>query len=251
MTNLKNLASRGFLKIAFLLDPPEASEPPKSVSDDFIKWLGFANAGMMDPGNLDLIDHAFARIHSDAPMVEVGSFCGLSANTLTHFKRRYHIKNPLITCDKWDFENDTKDRDQIGNSPVKFSHYKAFVRASFIRNIQLFSPDDLPFTVEVKSDEFFAMWKDRRNVTDVLGRCLVLGGPISFCYIDGDHTYEGVRQDFLNCDRWIEAGGFILFDDSNSKEFGVWRLMREMEANHRYSLISTRPNHLFQKLADN
>jgi len=56
-----------------------------------------------------------------------------------------------------------------------------------------------------------------------------------------------VKQDFLNCDRWIESGGFILFDDSNLKEFGVFRLMPEIEATKRYTLISKDPNHLFQK----
>ena len=47
------------------------------------------------------------------------------------------------------------------------------------------------------------------------GARFTLFGPISFCYIDGNHTHEGVKQDFLNCDRWIESGGFILFDDSS------------------------------------
>jgi len=114
------------------------------------------------------------RIPSEAPFVEIGSFCRLSANVLTHLKRKHGIKNPLVTCDKWDFENDDKDRDYVGDSPIRLSDYKAFARASFIRNIRMFSPDDLPYTVEATSDQFFAMWNDRKDVTDVLGRRFTL-----------------------------------------------------------------------------
>ena len=50
--------------------------------------------------------------------------------------------------------------------------------------------------------------------SDVFGRSFQLGGPISFCYIDGNHTDDLAKRDFENCDRYLEKGGFVLFDDS-------------------------------------
>ena len=112
----------------------------------------------------------------------------------------------------------------------------------------MFSQDDLPFTIEMFSDEFFDAWKNRMACTDVLGRPLTLGGPFSFCYIDGNHTYECAKRDFLNCDEFLELGGFILFDDSTLTEFGVYKLMPEIISGGRYNLIAINPYHLFQKV---
>jgi hypothetical protein len=245
MGKIRNLLGRAFMKAAFTVDPPK---PQTDASDDFIKWLCFANAGMLDKGNLYLIDMAIKHLPSPAPVLEIGSFCGLSANVLTHFKRKYGLKNRLITCDKWEFENAGKGSDHVGDSPVLFSDYKVFVRESFLRNTRLFSGDDLPFTIEMTSGEFFRAWRDGKLTEDVFGRPMTLGGPLSFCYIDGDHTYEGAKKDFLNCDEFLGKGGFVLFDDSTVKNFGVRELMPEVTATGRYKLVAANPNHLFQKL---
>jgi hypothetical protein len=155
-------------------------------------------------------------------------------------------RNALITVDRWQFEN-VNDRVTIPNSQVPFSDYRTFVRDSYIRNIRMFSSDDLPFTVEMFSDELFVVWKSGKTCNDVLGRPVKLGGAISFCYIDGNHTYECAKRDFLNCDEFLEVGGFILFDDSTLTEFGVHKLMPEIISGGRYHLIAANPYHLFQK----
>jgi len=246
MRKIRNLFSRAFLKAAFTIDPPEPNTF-SDASDTYTKWLSFANAGMLDKGNLYLIDLAMKQLPSAAPILEIGSFCGLSTNVLTHYKRKYGLKNRLVTCDKWEFENTDKDNPYVGASPILFSNYKLFARESYIRNTRMFSGDDLPFTVEAASDEFFAAWKAKEEAHDVLGRPLTLGGPMSFCYVDGNHTYEGVRKDFLNCDEFLENGGFLLFDDSTTELFGVRDLMPEVAATGRYKLVAANPNHLFRK----
>jgi hypothetical protein len=245
MPTARNLLSRLFHKAAFTIEPPR---PTKNVSDEFVDWLCFANAGMLDRGNLYLMDYALQHLPSDAPILEIGTFCGLSANLLTHFKRKYGVSNRLITCDKWQFEKNSGDDDHIGSSPILFSDYKTFVRDSYIRNARTFSADDLPFTVELLSDEFFAAWKEKESVQDVFGRPLTLGGPLSFCYIDGAHSYDGAKKDFLNCDAFLDPGGFLLFDDSTLEIFGVRHLMPEVLQTGRYELVDTNPNHLFRKL---
>ena len=49
---------------------------------------------------------------------------------------------------------------------------------------------------------------------DFFGRDVTFGGSISFAYIDGNHTYEQSKKDFENVHRFLEPGGFIVFDDS-------------------------------------
>jgi Methyltransferase domain len=243
---MRTLLARALRKAASIIGPASSQI---DITDDYVKWLCFANAGMLDRGNLYLIDYALSRLRSNAPFLEIGSFCGLSANLITHYKRKHGLHNKLFTCDKWEFENDDRDRKNIAGSPVLFSDYKRFAKESYLRNIQTFSSDDLPFTIESFSSEFFDLWRSHAAIDDVLGRAVTLGGPFSFCYVDGNHSYEGAKLDFQGCDAFLEVGGFILFDDSTLKSFGVHQLMPEVLATRRYKLAAKNPNHLFQKIS--
>ena len=246
MSSVQKLAGRVLRKAAHVIDPPETPETIRLINDEYISWLCYANAGMLVEGNLYSIDYAIGHLPSVAPILEIGSFCGLSANVITHFKRKHSVSNPLITCDKWEFEG-ADEQPKIASSQILFSDYKTFVKDSYIRNIKMFSSDDLPFTFEMTADEFFAAWKEQEDCADVLGRNFRLGGRFSFCYIDGNHTYEYAKRDFLNCDVYLEIGGFILFDDSTDAKFGVYKLMAEIMTSGRYRLVATNPFHLFQK----
>jgi hypothetical protein len=90
---------------------------------------------------------------------------------------------------------------------------------------------------------------DGRTFTDIFGRDTRLGGPIAFCFIDGDHTYEQAKRDFLHADELLTAGGFILFDDSD--EFGafphVHELVQEAMRTNGYELVAANPHHLLRK----
>ena len=82
----------------------------------------------------------------------------------------------------------------------------------------------------------------------MFGRETQLGGPIAFCFIDGNHSYEFARRDFENTDRHLQPGGFILFDDSgDGSDWGVCKVVAEVAATGRYELIATNPNYLFKK----
>jgi hypothetical protein len=247
MGSLQRLAGRALRKAARIIDPPQTIN---LINDEYISWLSYANAGMLERGNVHSIDYAIGHLPSAAPILEIGSFCGLSTNVITHFKRKHGVNNPLLTCDKWEFEN-VNGRPNIANSPVLFSDYKTFVRDSYLRNIRIFSQDDLPFTFEMTADEFFDAWKARKSCADILGRTLNLGGRISFCYIDGNHTYEFAKRDFLNVDAQLETGGFILFDDSTLAEFSLHKLMPEITALKAYRLVAMNPYHMFQKIGPN
>jgi hypothetical protein len=123
------------------------------------------------------------------------------------------------------------------------------VKDTYKRNIEFFSETNKPFTIEATSDEFFDLWKDSQKVSDVFGRSVKLGGPISFCYVDGNHTPEFVRRDFENTNSYLERGGFILFDDSGDGDtFGMTPLMQEIQSRNEYRLVMKNPNYLFMKV---
>lgn len=220
-----------------------------TVSDEYIKWLTFANAGMLHKGNIHPMRFAIEHLPSESPVLEIGSFCGLSTNVLSYLLSVQDKKNTIISCDKWIFEGAENGGD-IGDSHISHPDYSEFVKSSFMRNVEFFSPGSKPYAIERTSDEFFALWRKSEMVSDVFGRDIRLGGKISFCYIDGNHTYEFVKRDFQNVDRYLDLGGFVLFDDSSDRDrFGLTRLMKEIRRSHDYELVMKNPNYLFRKVA--
>jgi hypothetical protein len=244
---MRNLVHRLKRRLRASLGGGTPPPPLIDISDDYVKWLCFANAGMLQRGNLYCFDYALGRLPSGAPLVEVGSFCGLSTNLLTYYKQKHGVTSPLFTCDRWLFEG-AEDSSKIGDSRLTHAEYRAFVRETYIRNVSTFSRDDPPFTIEMFSDEFFEAWRAGAEASDVLGRPVKLGGPISFCFIDGNHTYEYARRDFEHADEFLERGGFILFDDSSDGSgWEVCEVVKEVEASDRYELVIKNPNYFFRK----
>ena len=221
----------------------------KTVDDEYINWLSFANAGMLSRGNVYAMRFAIARLPSKSPVVEIGSFCGLSTNVIRYLLSANGRTNDVISCDKWLFEG-AEGGGKLGDSDISHRDYREFVVSTFKKNVEFFSSGNKPYTVEMTSDEFFAAWERGEVARDVFGRDINLGGKISFCYVDGNHTYEFVKRDFGNIDRNLESGGFVLFDDSSDLDpFGLTRLMKEMRRNHDYELVMKNPNYLFRKIA--
>ncbi len=86
-------------------------------------------------------------------------------------------------------------------------------------------------------------------VTDVYGRKVRMGGPITLAYIDGEHDYENVRRDLELCDRHLVPGGYVLFDDSSaaSSHRDVHAFVRELLNDPGWQLMAQNPNYLVQK----
>lgn len=217
---------------------------------EFINWLKYANPGMLDNGNLYCLQYAIEHLPSNNPIVEIGSFCGLSTNLISFYLRTYNKTNKLITSDKWVFEGAEVPNSLLGGSTIPHSQYRTFVKESYIRNISFFSGENLPYTIEEFSDEFFALWSQNKLETDVTGRKIQLGGKISFAFIDGNHEYAFAKKDFENVDKYLEVGGFILFDDSGDfSDWEVKQVIKEIKAGGRYEVIVNNPNYLVRKIA--
>jgi len=55
--------------------------------------------------------------------------------------------------------------------------------------------------------------------------------PIDVLYIDGDHTYEGVKADFENLVPHVKEGGLIFMHDTNAQRcgYGVDKFFKEID----------------------
>ncbi len=230
--------------------PPLTPQDSDVLSDDFLNWLRFVNAGMIDDGNVLAMANAISNIQPGAgAILEIGSFCGLSTNILAHLRRKYKQFNPFFSCDPWIFEGAPAPETPMGTGGITFGEYREYVRSSFIRNLKAFSRYDLPCAVEADSDTFFQLWRENSTVKDVFDREKKLKGKIAFAYIDGDHRYDQANRDFQNVDAFLAPGGYILFDDSaDGSTWEVCRVIEEIKANRPdYKVVGQFPNYLFQK----
>ena len=44
-------------------------------------------------------------------------------------------------------------------------------------------------------------------------------GELDFLFIDGDHTYEGVKKDYEDYKKYVRPGGWIGFHDTKDTDF--------------------------------
>lgn len=67
-------------------------------------------------------------------------------------------------------------------------------------------------------------------------------GEVDLVFIDGDHSYDGVRNDFQRFGRRVRLGGAVLFDDAFDEQLfkshteSVGRLVREIAAGGEFRL---------------
>jgi cephalosporin hydroxylase len=55
----------------------------------------------------------------------------------------------------------------------------------------------------------------KRSIVEVVKRSI----SIDLFYIDGDHSYQGCMNDFLNYSDLVVSGGYIVFDDYHDVEY--------------------------------
>jgi hypothetical protein len=95
------------------------------------------------------------------------------------------------------------------------------------------------------SSEFFVKWQRRETCLDLQKNKLELGGVISFAYIDGNHTYEGCLEDFLNLKKFLVPGSMVLFDDTgDDSPFGCKNVVQDV-LKHGLKEVWHNPNYLF------
>ena len=53
---------------------------------------------------------------------------------------------------------------------------------------------------------------------------------VDLLFIDGDHSYKGISNDFNNYKKFVKAGGLIVIDDFNSKYPDIIKFCNELES---------------------
>ena len=217
-----------------------------------VNSIAFATGGMLTQGNIDALYYALRETKAvDGSLLEIGSYCGLSSNVITFLKRHLEIAKPLFAIDPWDLveldqETLARVNEDLGLSRDQLA---VFIRESYKTRVGFFSQADLPHAVQGFSNDVLAKWAKGETVTDQFGRDVALGGSIAFAFIDGDHSYQGAKDDFENVDRFLSVGGIILFDDSaDSDNRGCEKAAREASRHPNYELVSKNPNYMIRKL---
>lgn len=225
-------------------------------TDRFVIRLPSATlgCGMLHEGNIFLMDHAIQNMPAAKYVLEIGSWGGLSTNMLLHFMRKHDRKEQFLGCDPWLYQYNEQEAEHEfgidGRDDISRMEYMAYIRKGFMDSVRLFNKDRLPFTVPLKSDDFFDSFDKKAALTDVFGRTSILEGAFSFAYVDGNHAYEFVKRDFENVNKHLVVKGFILFDDSfDGAQFGSAQLMKEIKRNPNFRVVYKNPNYLVQKLA--
>lgn len=226
--------------------------------DNFIKRLrsSVIGEGMLHEGNIYLMDFAIQNMPVNGAVVEIGVYGGLSTNLILHLLNKYNKQNiQMISCDAWVYEgyNDYKESIENhidGREDIDRNDYMNHIKNSFIQSTKLLHPKNLPFTCHLDSDGFFEKWNKNEEITDVFGRSFIIKNNISFCYIDGNHSYEQTKRDFENVNSKLNINGFVLIDDSaKNLKFGSALFIKEILKNPNYKLIDYNPNYLVQKIS--
>jgi hypothetical protein len=217
-------------------------------ADEYLAWLCQVLGGFLSPGdgNIAGLSYAIKNMPENGAVIEIGSFLGLSTNIIAYLTMKHGRKNQFFSCDPWVFEETAKP---VGGyfdaSSIEFREY---VKNVFRLSLEIFSRDRMPHAIESTSEQFRRDWDSVSAVNDIFGRVALLGGPISFAYIDGAHTYEAAKHDFLGIDRHLLPGGFMLFDDSSDgSSFECKKVVADVISNPMYELAFTTPNYLFRK----
>ena len=56
-------------------------------------------------------------------------------------------------------------------------------------------------------------------------------------FIDGDHSYKGVKSDFFTYSKLVQSGGFIILDDFVPECPGITRLVNEIKSDPNFFIL--------------
>jgi hypothetical protein len=224
-------------------------------ADPFLQRLGstIIGEGMLNAGNLYLMDLAIQKMPLQSNIIEIGSYAGMSAAVIIHLQDKHSRNDDFFTCDCWKYEgvNDKNSGATLnidGRKDIPRETYNTYIKNAFINAMNLLCKHRLPHTFQLTSDAFLNAWDTKKTFTDVFGRETILGGSVGFAYIDGDHSLQQTKKDFHHLDPQIIPGGYVLFDDSSKAgKFGSGEFMNEMLKDKNYELVDINPNYLFKK----
>jgi hypothetical protein len=141
-------------------------------------------------------------------LLEIGSLFGIQLAIIYNLCRGHFKRIQLSAIDPLDGYYGKKNLDILTNEPIDEMIFYHNMRVTDV------AQDDIRLIKMMSTDEK-AMKEAGERKYDVL-------------IIDGDHSFDGVKFDFVNYVHFVEKKGLIIFDDYNSKEWpGVTRYIEE------------------------
>ncbi len=135
---------------------------------------------------------------------------------------------------------------------TKFANPKAkiiTIDLPIIRSYASYSPAKIPFfkLYRLKKQKIHFLRKDSHQTSTIKNvKKILKNSKLDVLFIDGDHTYEGVKQDFENFSPFVRRNGIIAFHDivehlpeSNCKVSQFWN---DIKDNYEYKELITRNN---------
>jgi predicted O-methyltransferase YrrM len=95
-------------------------------------------------------------------------------------------------------------------------------------------PHAIIYTIDNMSDKYIGGCLDNfNNIIQIYGnsQCYEHVDIFDFVFIDADHSYNGVKADYINILKYIKRGSIVAFHDvcDNFRFEGINRFMKELE----------------------
>lgn len=94
-------------------------------------------------------------------------------------------------------------------------------RTAFYRAMLDNDCSEIVSLINLSSECFYSTWNE----------------PISLLWIDGDHSYDGVKRDFECWLRYLQTNSTIAFDDAMDPKLGPRKLIDELTASKRFQEV--------------
>lgn len=149
--------------------------------------------------------HWITSIMQPVVFVELGTHTGVSYSAFCEAVQRGKLNTHCYAVDTWEGDHQAgKYGEEVYTSLKQFnqehySHFSVLIRSTF--------------------DQAVSHFKDK---------------AIDLLHIDGLHTYEAAKHDFMTWLPKLSNKGIILFHDINEKnsDFGVWKLWNELSTQY-------------------
>jgi GT2 family glycosyltransferase/cephalosporin hydroxylase len=132
----------------------------------------------------------FLKDYKIKTVLEIGTYRGGTAMLWAHFVKP---ENGHVYCADLNFEWGTYQDNSYGDSEYKIYRRQSYNDSEYEKYI-----------TEIKGDT---------HNLDFIKKVYNIVGKVDFIFIDGDHSYEGVKQDFENYCLCVKDGGYIAFHD--------------------------------------
>lgn len=182
----------------------------KQSTYSILHQIFFNTPGQSDEDKLTALCHIF-RVLPKGDVLEIGSLFGRSAFALGFLANKHKIGN-LICIDPWGNMGDQGESAKLLNSNQGEINYNKVFKI-FLNTMSML--DNVGY-IRKFSQDAVSKYTDavHKGVlkTPELGE-IELTGKVCLLHIDGNHTYENVKNDVESWLRFLKPGGWLLLDD--------------------------------------